>query len=276
MEYRLGRAGSAVGLMAAGLLGLSACSQAEDPAKVCAATETQDQVKDLLVQAANKVEGAIGVTATDLDATKLKPLVKIDLVTLAGNDATTHKITCNARASLVVPKDLRDHAIPVAGLTDAETMLSGNAVPITFTRQPAANGSGYVFGVDKGEPIGAGLVVAWEAMKDAAKAGANASPPAPAQTSAAVPDLTAFGGGPYKPVNLPGSIEGGVEVCTAQGQCKDTPDGAETEGMVLASDGAYAIVKVGNDMLKTESKFVGLNTKACNIKLDAYLGGLTC
>jgi hypothetical protein len=263
---------AALAVMAAA--GLAACSQAEDPAKVCASAETQDQVRTLLVQAAGKVQSALTGTAPDVDANKLKPLVKLDLVTLGANDATTHKITCNAQASLVVPKDVLSHASPEARVGDPR-IVSGDAVPITFTRQPTANGSGYVFEVDKAEPIGAGLVVAWEAMKDAAKNAPGAAQ-APAPATASNPDLSAFGGGPYKPVNLPGSIEGGVEVCTAQGQCKDTPEDAETAGTVLAADGAYAIVKVGDDTLKTESKFVGLNTKACNIKLDAYLNGTTC
>jgi sensor c-di-GMP phosphodiesterase-like protein len=132
------------------LSSLAACSMANDPAKVCAAPETQDQVRDLLTQAAIKTANLMKGEAPNLSvsAAQLKPMIKFDLATLTSFDQTTKKTVCSAQVSINVPVDLRQMMTNPL-ITASVPMLNGGQQALTYTKQPAADGKQFVFSIEQ-------------------------------------------------------------------------------------------------------------------------------
>jgi hypothetical protein len=132
------------------LSSLAACSIANDPAKICAAPETQDQVRDLLTQAAIKAANLMKGDASNLSvsAAQLKPMIKFDLATLTSFDQTTKKTVCSAQVSINAPADILQTPANPFGTTPAP-MLNGGQQALTYTKQPAADGKQFVFSIEQ-------------------------------------------------------------------------------------------------------------------------------
>jgi hypothetical protein len=227
---------------------LAACSATDDPAKVCAASDTQQQVRLLLGRAANelaaKLKGALPPTDADFTDGQHVQALKLDLITLTSADATTHKINCSAQASVQISPataaKLKEVGDAVGG---AAAVMGGGQIALAYSRQPQANGQGFVYSLENADTV---ATLSTALIMNAALQKSGAPPvalPAPASAQA---DLSAFPGGPYKPINLPGTLKGNTELCAASKECHDAT--GEEDVTIVATDGANAIVKIKDDL----------------------------
>ena len=78
-----------------------------------------------------------------------------------------------------------------------------------------------------------------------------------------------------RPVNLPGALAGGVEVCRPY-RCFTTPADRETAIQVLSYQDGMANVRVGKETVVADPNDVVLKLKGCSLTLRSYLARRFC
>ena len=194
MTRRYGR--TVVACTALAALALTACSPSEDPAKVCAAPETQQQVRLLLGRTANdlavKFKDQLPAAGIDFADPQHTQGVKLDLITLSSADKTTHKITCATRASTQISPAVAAKIKEAAGsFGEAAALMAGGQVQLTYSRQPQANGQGFVYSLDNADNVGVlAIALVTQTVIEKALATANIARLAEAAKAAAQPGTT--------------------------------------------------------------------------------------
>ena len=78
-----------------------------------------------------------------------------------------------------------------------------------------------------------------------------------------------------RPVNLPGALAGGVEVCRPY-RCFTTPADRETATQVLSYQDGMANVRVGKETVVADPNDVVLKLKGCSLTLRSHLARRFC
>lgn len=125
---------------------LSACDRifntAETPESVCVSAEARETLQSLIVERDKTFQDSLGLPPrVEQHANRLwsRKAVTFELVTLESVDETTKKITCKGKFVVRLPS--------AKGVIEPNVKPFSEA-PITFTRQPAAAGDGFIYGFE--------------------------------------------------------------------------------------------------------------------------------
>src|SRR5687767_12736445 len=77
------------------------------------------------------------------------------------------------------------------------------------------------------------------------------------------------------PVNLPGALPGGVQVCSPA-KCLTTPNGRETPVQVLSFQDGIANIRLGTDILGADPNQLLVKLQGCTLTLRSYLAKRYC
>jgi hypothetical protein len=77
------------------------------------------------------------------------------------------------------------------------------------------------------------------------------------------------------PINLPGALSGGVQVCTPA-KCLTTPYGRETPVQVLSFQDGIANIRLGTDTMGADPNQLLLKLPGCTLTLRSYLAKRYC
>jgi hypothetical protein len=77
------------------------------------------------------------------------------------------------------------------------------------------------------------------------------------------------------PINLPGTLAGGVQVCSPY-NCLTTAGNRETPVRVLSYQDGLANVRIGNETMVADPNHIVLELKRCRLSLRSYLAKRFC
>lgn len=182
------------GVLAIVVVGVSvgACAGSQTPAQICTAAETVEAAKGIIWQQADQVPLTADHPQPDFSSEASRGALQFELVTVAGQDEVTGKTTCSAQARFTLTPErsgsstLQTYRALYTGYEDVQFLpgflkTGTGAGAVTFSRQPSADGSQFVYEVAS---------QVWEQLLSTAILAATPPDSIPEEKSAAVAQPT--------------------------------------------------------------------------------------